>query len=120
MTLLRFQVPNCGPQLMFSDRELAFRRDYAGRYSLRAPNWPDVAVSPVAHPGGYRIRKHDPDPGNQTMRHRQTRLTSVALAMKSVVKSWFGSARGTYILNRSSLKFRPNWPIGSPTSDTTL
>ena len=33
----------------------------------------------VAHLGGYRDRKGDPDPGNQIMWHGQTRLTSAAL-----------------------------------------
>ena len=33
----------------------------------------------VAHLGGYRDRKHDPEPGNQIMWHGQTRLTGATL-----------------------------------------
>ena len=79
MTLLGRQVPDCEPQLMFTDPELAFLRDYASRYGLKAPQRLGDAVSLVAHLGGYRDRKHDPDPGNQIMWHGQTRLTSAAL-----------------------------------------
>ena len=79
MTLLGRQVPDCEPQLMFTDPELAFLRDYASRYGLKAPQRLGDAVSLVAHLGGYRNRKHDPDPGNQIMWHGQTRLTSAAL-----------------------------------------
>ena len=79
MTLLGRQVPECEPQLMFTDQELAFLRDYATRYALQAPERLGDAVRLVAHLGGYRDRKHDPDPGNQIMWHGQTRLTSAAL-----------------------------------------
>ena len=79
MTLLGRQVPNCEPRLMFTDQELNFLRDYATRYALDAPEQLGDAVRLVAHLGGYRDRKHDPDPGHQIMWHGQTRLTSAAL-----------------------------------------
>jgi len=79
MTLLGRQVPDCEPQLMFTDGELGFLRDYANRYRLEPPNPLGNAVRLVAHLGGYRDRKHDPDPGHQIMWHGQTRLTSAAL-----------------------------------------
>ena len=79
MTLLGRQVPDCEPQLMFTDQELGFLRDYANRYGLKVPNRLGDAVRLVAHLGGYRDRKHDPDPGHQIMWHGQTRLTSAAL-----------------------------------------
>ena len=79
MTLLGRQVPDCEPQLMFTDQELGFLRDYANRYALKAPERLGDAVRLVAHLGGYRDRKHDPDPGHQIMWHGQTRLTSAAL-----------------------------------------
>ena len=79
MTLLGRQVPECEPQLMFTDQELGFLRDYANRYALKAPERLGGAVRLVAHLGGYRDRKHDPDPGHQIMWHGQTRLTSAAL-----------------------------------------
>ena len=71
--------PDCEPQLMFTDQELNFLRDYATRYALEAPEQLGDAVRLVAHLGGYRDRKHDPDPGHQIMWHGQTRLTSAAL-----------------------------------------
>ena len=79
MTLLGRQVPDCDPQLMFTDRELGFLRDYALEHGLAAPERLGDAVRLVAHLGGYRDRKHDPEPGNQIMWHGQTRLTSAAL-----------------------------------------
>ena len=79
MTLLGRQVPDCDPQLMFADQELGFLRDYAHEHGLDAPERLGDAVRLVAHLGGYRARKHDPDPGNQIMWHGQTRLTSAAL-----------------------------------------
>ena len=79
MTLLGRQVPDCEPQLMFTDQELGFLRDYAHQYALKAPERLGDAVRLVAHLGGYRDRKHDPDPGHQIMWHGQTRLTSAAL-----------------------------------------
>ncbi len=79
MTLLGREVPDCEPQLMFTDHELDFLRDYATRYGLEAPERLGDAVRLVAHLGGYRDRQHDPDPGNQIMWHGQTRLASAAL-----------------------------------------
>ena len=79
MTLLGRQVPDCEPQLMFTDGELEFLRDYAHKYDLKAPERLGDAVRLIAHLGGYRDRKHDPDPGHQIMWHGQTRLTSAAL-----------------------------------------
>ena len=67
MTLLGRQVPDCGPQLMFTDVEPVFPPDHADRYGLGAPERPGDAVRLVAHLGGYRDRKHDPEPGNQIM-----------------------------------------------------
>ena len=79
MTLLGRQVPDCEPQLMFTDGELGFLRDYANRYRLEPPKQLGDAVRLVAHLGGYRDRTHDPEPGHQIMWHGQTRLTSAAL-----------------------------------------
>ena len=65
--------------VMFADQELGFLRDYALEHGLDAPKRLGDAVRLVAHLGGYRDRKHDPDPGNQIMWHGQTRLTSAGL-----------------------------------------
>ena len=79
MTLLGRQVPDCDPELMFTDQELDFLRGYAHRHRLKAPERLGDAVRLVAHLGGHRDRKHDPDPGHQIMWHGQTRLTSAAI-----------------------------------------
>ena len=79
MTLLGRQVPDCEPELMFADHELDFLRDYAMEHDLSAPERLGDAVRLVAHLGGYRARKHDPDRGNQTLWHGQTRLRSASL-----------------------------------------
>ncbi len=79
MTLLGRQVPDCEPELMFTDHELDFLRDYAQEHGMKAPDRLGDAVRLVAHLGGYRDRKHDPEPGNQIMWHGQTRLSSAAL-----------------------------------------
>ncbi len=67
MTLLGPQVPDCEPQLMFSDGELAFLRGYASWCGLTEPDQLGDAVGLVAHLGGYLDRRYDPDPGNQIM-----------------------------------------------------
>ncbi|MDE0222930.1 MAG: IS4 family transposase [Spirochaetaceae bacterium] len=79
MTLLGREVPDCEPHLMFADHELAFLHDYALEHDLTPPSRLGDAVRLVAHLGGYRDRKHDPDPGHQIMWHGQTRLSSAAL-----------------------------------------
>ena len=78
MTLLGRQVPECEPHLMFADHELDFLRDYANQHGLSEPQTLGDAVRLVAHLGGYRDRKHDPDPGHQIMWHGQTRLSSAS------------------------------------------
>ena len=79
MNLLGRQAPDCRPELMFADHELDFLRAYADEYGLIAPDRLVDAVRLVAHLGGYRARKHDPDPGHKIMWHGQTKLGSAAL-----------------------------------------
>ena len=79
MTLLGRQVPDCDPELMYTDAELAFLCDYARKHDMAGPNRLGDAVGLVAHLGGYRDRTHDPDPGNQIMWTGYNRLSSAAL-----------------------------------------
>ena len=79
LTLLGRQVPDCNSQLMFTDHELGFLRDYATQYRLSAPHSLGAAVELVAHLGGYRNRKHDPEPGNQVMWHGYDMLSKATL-----------------------------------------
>ncbi len=79
MTLLGRQVPDCEPELMFTDQELSFLRDYAAEKRMTPPDRLGDAVRLVAHLGGYQDRKHDPEPGHQIMWHGATRLTSAVL-----------------------------------------
>ena len=89
MTLLGRQVPDREPQLVFADQELEFLRSYALENGLATPDRLGDAVRLVAHLGGYRDRKHDPDPGNQIMWHGQTRLSSAALGHRMVHRIGF-------------------------------
>ena len=83
MTLPGRQVPDCGPNLMFTDNEIDFLRDYAREHDMTPPERLGDAVHLVAHLGGYRDRKHDPEPGNQIIRHGQTRLSSATFGHRS-------------------------------------
>ena len=78
MTLLGREVPDCDPELMYTDAELAFLRDYARKHGMAGPVRLGDAVGLVAHLGGYRDRTHDPDPGNQIMWTGCNRLSSAA------------------------------------------
>ena len=69
MTRLGQQVPDSAPELLFSDHELRFLVDYAQQFQLPGPDRLESAVRLVAHLGGYRGRKHDPDPGLNLMWH---------------------------------------------------
>ena len=79
MTLLGRQVPDCDPELMFTDAELGFLADYARKHAKAGPERLAGAVALVAHLGGYRDRKHDPDPGSEIMWTGYSRLSSAAL-----------------------------------------
>ena len=79
MTLLGRQVPECAASLMFSDQELEFLGDYSRQYGLPGPDSLGPAVRLVAHLGGYRARKHDPEPGHQLMWHGYDTLTKATL-----------------------------------------
>ncbi len=46
---------------------------------MAAPQRRGGAVAVVAHLGGFRDRKHDPDPGNQIMWTGYNRLTSAVI-----------------------------------------
>ena len=79
MTLLGRHVPECAAELLFSDNELHFLRDYAAEKGLEPPGNMKKAVHLVATLGGYRGRKHDPPPGQQVMWHGKTNLSSATL-----------------------------------------
>ena len=79
MTLLGRQVPECEAELMFTDHELAFLRDYAAQADLATPDDLGKSVQLVAHLGGYRGRKHDPEPGNQIMWQGYSMLTKATI-----------------------------------------
>ncbi len=79
MTLLGRQVPECEAELMFTDYELAFLSDYAAQAGLKPPENLGESVQLVAHLGGYRGRKHDPEPGNQIMWQGYSMLTKATI-----------------------------------------
>ena len=79
MTLLERQVPECEAELMFTDHELAFLRDYAAQAGLALPDDLGKSVQPVAHLGGDRGRKQDPEPENQIMWQGYSMLTKATI-----------------------------------------
>ena len=79
MTLLGRQTPDCDPELMFTDAELGFLADYGRESGMAGPARLADAVALVAHLGGYRNRKHDPEPGHEIMWTGYGRLSSAAL-----------------------------------------
>ena len=79
MALLGRQVPGCDASLMFTDHELSFLHDYAKEYKQQTPDNLGTAVRLVALLGGYRNRKHDPEPGNQIMWRGYERLSAATL-----------------------------------------
>ena len=79
MTLLGREVPNCDATLMFTDHELAFLQDYARKFGQKTPRDLATTVRLVALLGGYRARKHDPDPGSQIMWRGYERLSAATL-----------------------------------------
>ncbi len=87
MTLLGRDVPNCEATLMFTDDELAFLRDYAREYGQTEPRDLSTAVRLVALLGGYRARKHDPDPGNQIMWRGYQRLSAATLGHRIALEA---------------------------------
>ena len=92
MTLLGRQVPECDAELMFTDHELAFLRDYASQAGLAAPDDLGKSVQLVAHLGGYRARKLDPEPGNQIMWQGYSMLTKATIGHRIGVEA--GQQRG--------------------------
>ena len=87
MTLLGREVPECEAGLMFTDHELEFLADYAVKFGLGGPANLGSAVHLVAHLGGYRNRKHDPDPGHQIMWHGYSALTTATLGHQVAMES---------------------------------
>ena len=87
MTLLGREVPECEPGLGFTDHELHFLGDYADQFGLGGPADLGAAVRLVAHLGGYRDRKHDPDPGHQIMWHGYYSLTTATLGHQVATES---------------------------------
>ena len=87
MTLLGREAPHNDPQLMFTDEEITFLRDYARAYGQPAPENLGAAVHLVAMFGGYQARKHDPEPGAQIMWRGQERLSAATIAyeVKAIV-----------------------------------
>ncbi len=77
MVMTLRQVPECEPELLFTDHELSFLRHYALNSRLDAPDTLGNAVRLVAHLGGYRGRT--PDPGNQIMWQGYGTLTKATI-----------------------------------------
>jgi len=86
LTLLGRQVPHCEAELMFTGHELEFLQDYARKCRLPGPGDLGAAVRLVARLGGYRDRRHDPEPGHQIMWHGYDTLTKATLGHKIAIE----------------------------------
>lgn len=86
MTLLSRQAPACAAELLFADDELGFLGDYARYFGLRDPEHVEALVRLVAHLGGYRDRKHDPEPGLRIMWHGCVSLIPATLGHRISLK----------------------------------
>ncbi len=82
MTLLGRDMPECDAELMFTDIELRFLRDYADDIGRSPPPNLGAAVLLVAILGGYQNRKHDPPPGNQLMWRGYERISTATLGYR--------------------------------------
>ena len=87
MTLLGREAPHNDRQLTFTDEEITFLRDYARAYGQPLPENLGAAVHLEAMFGGYKARKHDSEPGAQTMWRGQERLSAATIAyeVKAIV-----------------------------------
>ena len=79
LTLLGRQLPDCEADLMFTAGELGFLSDWAREHGHGGPDSLGAATRLVAHLGGYRGRKHDPEPGHQLMWQGYAKLTTATL-----------------------------------------
>ncbi len=104
MTLLGRHVPDCDPEMVDTDAERAFLRDYARKHAMAPPDRLGHAVDLVAHLGGYRNRTHDRDPGSQIMWTGATRLTRAALGHELGHQSGYdsGLANGRRLVLRET------------------
>ena len=82
MTLLGRQVPDSEPELLFTDDELEFLKEYAEIEGLAGPGSLGEASSLVADLGGFRARKDDSPPGSQLMWEGYDTLTKAKLGYR--------------------------------------
>jgi len=86
MTLLGRQVPGCDAGLLFTEDERSYLTDYARDYGIKRPVGLGEVVRLVAHLGGYRGRRHDPDPGHQVMWYGLDFLSKAAQGYRTRAK----------------------------------
>ena len=86
MTLLGREVPSCGAELLFTDIELRFLKDYAAEIGLPPPDHLAAGVLLLAILGGYQNRTHDPPPGHQIMWRGYERLSIATIGYRIAQK----------------------------------
>ena len=65
---------------------LEFLRDNVRMYGLPDPGRLGSAVCLVAHQGSYRCWKHDPNPGQRLLWHRDDALTKPSAGHRTAVR----------------------------------
>ena len=86
MTLLGREEPAGDAQLLFTDIELRFLRDYAEEIGLPPPDHLAAAVLLLAVLGGYQNRTHDPPPGHQIMWRGYERISTATIGYRIAEK----------------------------------
>lgn len=82
MTLLGREESAGDAQLLFTDIELRFLRDYAEDIGLPPPDHLAAAVLLLAVLGGYQNRTHDPPPGHQIMWRGYERISTATIGYR--------------------------------------
>ncbi len=90
MTLLGREMPGGDAQLLFTDIELRFLKDYAAELGLPPPDHAAAAVLLLAILGGYQNRTHDPPPGHQIMWRAYERISIATIGYRIAEKQRAG------------------------------
>ena len=81
-------APNCEAMPMLANQELLFTQQVRQAVRVGSPDDLCAPIAMVANLGGYRARKHDPDPGDEIMRRDYDRQSSAALGHRTALEAY--------------------------------
>lgn len=73
---------------MLANQELLFTQQVRQAVRVGSPDDLCAPIAMVANLGGYRARKHDPDPGDEIMWRDYDRLSSAALGHRTALEAY--------------------------------